>query len=136
MSRYTYKLKNVSPLSLASIKEVVPRIVYTKNNSKYSRMSRYAPYRVIIDNNKKKYFESQNNTEIGESDKDRYVTVDKSTENRLDKISYSCYGIASYWWIIAKANNIIDPFNIPTETILRIPNINSVYSSKGVVNNV
>lgn len=133
MARYTYKLKNVSPLSLSSMKEIVPRIVYSTNNFKYSRMSRYSPYRIIIDSNKKKYFETQNNTVIEESDKDRYVTVDNSTINRLDKIAYSCYGVASYWWIIAKANNIIDPFDVPYDTILRIPNINSVYSSKGVV---
>lgn len=134
MARYVYKLKNVSPLSIASIKEIVPRIVYVGNNLKYKRLSRYAPYRIIIDNNKKMHFESQNNTTIEESDKDRYVTVDDSTMNRLDKISLMYYGVASYWWIIAKANNIIDPFDVPLETILRIPNINSVYSSKGVVN--
>ena len=133
-TRYTYKLKNVSPLSIASIKEISPKVVYLRNNSKYLRLSRYSPYRIILDNNKKKYYETQNNTRIEESDKDRYHEVTYKND-RLDKISYEYYGDASYWWIIAKANNIIDPFDLTLGTMLRIPNINSVYSSKGVVNN-
>lgn len=133
-SRYTYKLKNVSPLTLASFKEIIPRVVYLNNNLKYHRMSRYSPYRLILANNKKKHFETQNNTTINTSDKDRFCKVTYQN-NRLDKIALQYYGDHTYWWIIAKANNIIDPFDLPIDKVLRIPNINAVYASKGVVTN-
>ena len=136
MSIYSYKLKNVSPLYLSSIKESKVSIRYSLNGNRYLKMSRYSPYRIILRDNSKPYYETQNNTKIEESDKDKYYTVDMTTINRLDIIAYNFYGVASYWWIIAKANNILDAFDVPLGTVLRIPNINSVYSSKGVVNNV
>lgn len=40
---------------------------------------------------------------------------------RLDAISYRYYGDEDYWWIIALANRISDPFVIPAGRRLRIP---------------
>jgi hypothetical protein len=40
---------------------------------------------------------------------------------RLDLIAYKYYTNVEYWWIIAAANSILDPFNLVIGTILRIP---------------
>lgn len=103
----------------------------------YRYVSRYSPYRQIIDEKDgQKYHETFNNTEIKISEEDSYYTVDIRTENRLDIISSEKYGFPTYWWVIAMANDIIDPFDVPYGTILRIPPLKSLYTSTGVVNRV
>ena len=58
--------------------------------------------------------------EIPLSDNDIYVASE--TGDRLDTLSYQYYNNASYWWIIAAANNIHNaPFGLKDGTILRIP---------------
>jgi len=32
---------------------------------------------------------------------------------RLDLVSFEIYGKAQWWWVIALANNIVDPFRFP-----------------------
>ena len=54
-------------------------------------------------------------------------------EDRLDIISTSFYGTPKYWWVIAMANNIIDPFTLEIGTNLRIPPIISLYNKGGVL---
>lgn len=100
----------------------------------YRYPSRYSPYRTIINKNYGNlHIESMNNTAIVSSKSDQYYTVTINTENRLDIIANMFYNNSIYWWIIAKANNITDVFNIPVDTILRIPSLSTVYSSKGVI---
>ena len=51
---------------------------------------------------------------------DTYVATE--TGDRLDTLGFQFYGNASYWWIIASANNIHDaPIGFTDGTILRIP---------------
>lgn len=103
----------------------------------YRYPSRYAPYRQIIDSDgNQKYLETFNKTEIDSSDQDDYYTVDIRTENRLDMIATEKYGFPTYWWVIAHANNLIDPFDVPYGTVLRIPPLKSLYTSTGVMNSV
>ena len=64
---------------------------------------------------------------VVESEGDVYYTVDNNTENRLDKISLMYYNSPIYYWIIAQANQIYDTLNVPRDTVLRIPPLNSVY---------
>ena len=53
-------------------------------------------------------------------DDDIYVATE--TGDRLDTLAFQFYGNASYWWIIASANNIHDaPIGFTDGTILRIP---------------
>ena len=57
---------------------------------------------------------------IPKSDQDIYIVT--QTGDRLDTLAYQFYENASYWWIIASANNIHDaPFGLPDGTQLRIP---------------
>ena len=53
---------------------------------------------------------------------DLMFTVDKFHSNRLDLIANIFYGEPRYWWIIAQANNILDPNAEVTEgRMLAIP---------------
>ena len=61
------------------------------------------------------------------------MTVTLDDENRLDIISNKYYGTPRYWWVIALANEIIDPFDIPIGTYLRIPSLISLYNTGGVL---
>jgi nucleoid-associated protein YgaU len=70
---------------------------------------------------------------IEKSSSDQYYTVTSETENRLDKISYSFYRTIELWWVIAHANNIINPFVVPVGTTLRIPQIGNLYSVGGIL---
>ena len=98
----------------------------------YNYVSRYAKIRRIQDNNEI-FHETYNNYKIPESSSDKYVTVNNATENRLDIISVRYYRSPIMWWVIALANNIIDPFTeIPAGTVLRIPAMTSIYES-GIV---
>lgn len=100
----------------------------------YRYVSRYKNYRRIKDNEENSIFlESINQDTISESDSDLYITVDNTNSNRLDAISYKYYGYSTYWWVIALANNIIDPFKIPYGTVLRIPPLSSLYENGGVL---
>ena len=56
-------------------------------------------------------------------------------ENRLDIISMSIYGTPRYWWVIALANDIIDPFDVPVGTELRIPLIETLFNKGGILSN-
>lgn len=100
----------------------------------YGYVSRYMKYRRIKDNDENSIFlESINQDTVQESESDTYITVDNINANRLDIIAYNNYGYSTYWWVIALANNIIDPFNIPLGTVLRIPPLSSMYVDGGVL---
>ena len=76
------------------------------------------------------YHETSNADDIPISSNDKYITVDRVHENRLDVIANETYGYSAYWWIIAKANNIVDPFDVPYGTVLRLPPTISIYANK------
>ena len=93
---------------------------------KYSVSSRYEKIKTL--NEKGKSYHVTNRLRgVKKDDADTMFTVDNSTMNRLDKISYKFYNSPNYWWIIAHANNIFDAFaEIPRGRILRIPPISSI----------
>ena len=126
----------VTPKYFTEIKEQYSFVEYDDPRT-YRYVSRYTPYRQIIDDSEnQKYLETFNNTQIDSSDQDEYYTVSIRTENRLDMIAAEKYGFSTYWWVIALANDIIDPFDVPYKTILRIPPLKSLYTSVGVMNSV
>lgn len=59
--------------------------------------------------------------EIFFSEFDSYYTVTEVTVRNLPLISYLFYQQVEYWWIIAIANKIRDPFVLTQNKILRIP---------------
>lgn len=61
--------------------------------------------------------------------RDSRHTVTAADEFRVDLISYRFYGTVEYWWIILLANDVIDPFSIKQNTILRIPDQGVILSN-------
>ena len=133
MSIYKTRRRVVSPSYLEDLREVFyPLQYYVPKN--YKNNSRYTNLRRLYDEEKGVYYhESWNQKFIDESAEDNFFTVTESEENRLDLVSYSYYGTPNYWWVIAIANYIIDPFNVPVGTNLRIPPIVSLYNEGGIL---
>jgi hypothetical protein len=61
---------------------------------------------------------------IKKSKFDFYVNVNSSDD--LTKLAYKYYGDATLWWVLALANDLLFPYNINEDIILRIPPINSI----------
>lgn len=94
----------------------------------YINLSRYKNTDRIFDSKNDVYYHSTvNDCVIPETVNDTYVTIIKQTENRLDIIANNVYGYAPYWWILAIANDVVDPFDIPMGTKLRCPPLSSLY---------
>lgn len=134
MGKYTVRRTNkVSPSYLEELRDVFEPLTYYvpkdyKNNSRYSKLRR------LYDKEKGVYYhETWVQKFVDESSSDQFFTVTESEKDRLDLISYSFYGTSKYWWVIATANYIIDPFDIPVGTYLRIPPILSLYNEGGIL---
>ena len=71
---------------------------------------------------------------IPESPKDIFHTVEYHEIGRLDLIAHKYYKNALFWWIIAQANDIYDPFTgMYTGMLLRIPTIETLYGYGGIL---
>lgn len=126
----------ISPAYLANVRDVYYFPDYLSPR-RYNYVSRYQETRQIsdpIDN--KIYHETFNNKKVKESSTDKYITVDNIKTNRLDIISAEQYKTPIYWWVLAMANNIIDPFSIPLGTVIRVPSLSVLYESGGVLEDV
>lgn len=99
----------------------------------YTNVSRYKNLRTLMDNDGKIYHESWNQKFVDYTSGDQYFVVTKSEENRLDIISMKFYDTPRYWWVIAIANYLLDPFDVAVGTKLRIPPILSLYNKGGVL---
>lgn len=100
---------------------------------KYNKISRYQIYRLIMDNNNDTYTETSNSTPVIETNRDLYHEVQREEENRLDIISNKYYGTPEYFWLIAMANDIVDPFVVRVGDVLRIPDFFSAFEWKGAL---
>lgn len=59
---------------------------------------------------------------IAPSDQDLFTKVKSGEVGRLDLIALRVYRLSSLWWVIAYANDIIDPFEeVTVDRILRYP---------------
>lgn len=97
-------------------------------------VSRYDNTKVIVEKGTAyKIQETYDNASIAESEYDRYYEVTHKSENRLDIVAYEMYGYATYWWVIAMANDIIDPFNVKIGTVLRVPPVSALYETYNVL---
>lgn len=101
-------------------------IIYN-TNTEYSNVSRYQLLRVITSDNTR-YLETFNQRSIKESKEDIYHMVTASEENRLDIISNKYYNTPVYWWALAIANDMIDPYIVEIGSMIRIPPISSLFN--------
>ena len=102
--------------------------------SYYDHLSRYKDVRTIKNKDDHRLIhETMYKYNIVESDADIIYTVSKKTKNRLDIISTMYYKTPQYWWIIAIANDIIDPLTELKEgTTIRIPPLLSIYETGSI----
>lgn len=109
-------------------REFLPPVNY-KNNSRYTILRT-----LYQEEDKKTIHENWNQKFVDYTENDQYYTVTLDEVNRLDIIANYFYNTPRYWWVIALANYIIDPFDIPVGTRLRIPPILALYNKGGVLN--
>lgn len=102
---------------------------YLSENNEYEKLSRYSVLR-IIEEGKDHFLETYNHIEIPVSSQDSYHVVSESEVNRLDIISNKHYGTPNNWWIIALANNMIDPLVVNKGTMLRVPTMMTVLDTR------
>ena len=133
MNAYNVRRTNVSPSGLEEYREVFPQLEY-ENPRIYTNNSRYKNLRQIHDEeNNRLYHETWVQKFVDKSADDSYFTVTITEKDRLDMVSQYYYNTPKYWWIIAIANYIIDPFDIPVGTVLRIPPSLSVFNKGGLL---
>lgn len=135
MAKYSMSVEPVSPIKFAQIREIFEPLKYLDPEN-YTYVSRYSTTRRITDDVSKKIFhETFNQYTIPETADDLYVTVSKISENRLDILATQFYGYPMYWWVLAMANNIIDPFNLEIGSVVRVPPLRALYETGGVLSN-
>ena len=64
---------------------------------------------------------------IPESTDDLYHDLSAGEAGKLDIVSFYYYGTPDLWWVIAAANNILNPLRVAAGQRLRIPSIDVVY---------
>lgn len=108
-------------------------IINIHKQSDPNKFSRYRNLNVFIDDVGDEYLETYSGYEIPITSGDKYHQIETGEEGRLDLIAYKYYGHPMLYWIIAEANEIIDPLSITVGDILRIPSTQSLYGYKGVL---
>ena len=108
-------------------------IFYSKPRN-YEHTSRYGKYRQIVEDHVARV-ETFNQTFVDKSDRDRFHTVATEQENRLDIIANIYYNDPSMWWVVALANDLVDPMVVKPGSVLRIPPIISLYNLGGALRN-
>lgn len=94
---------------------------------------RYRKHRRYIDDNGKEVQETYDDVVVPEKPTDNFYEVQSGYEDRLDLIAYEYYNNENLWWVIAEASGIDDPFNVPVGTVLRIPDISTLYGLRGIL---
>lgn len=98
----------------------------------YEHTSRYGKYRQIVEEGVSRV-ETFNQTFVDKSENDKFHIVATEQENRLDIIANIHYNDPSLWWIIALANELVDPMIIKPGSVLRIPPMISLYNLGGAL---
>lgn len=127
---------SVSPITLVDIRRKFYFVQYY-SPAIYDSLSRYEEIRrVKIEDDNTLIHETMYDFKIPEY-QDTYYTVSAGEVGRLDTVSLINYDTSTYWWVIAMANDIIDPINEVTEgTVLRIPSIMALYQADGMFGGV
>ena len=96
------------------------------------KTSRYRSLDRIRYSTGEEVIETPDRVYIPQSTQDQFHQVGVGEEGRLDLIAYKYYGNPLYWWGIAYASNIYDPFSIKVGDMLRIPPLTNIVNAKGV----
>ena len=105
----------------------------TSNRDTFSSVSRYRNLSTITDDEGDTYIETAEELSFPERSDDSYHIVTAKDSNRLDLIADQYYRNPLLYWVIAIANDIYNPLEVPEGTTLRIPSKQSLYGYKGVL---
>lgn len=106
---------------------------FENTTNKMNRTSRYRRLKRLLNEDDEEYIETYETISIPESSNDSFHTVTKAEEDRLDLISFHYYKNPLLYWVIAEASGIIDPFNVPAGTVLRIPEKQSLFGKNSII---
>jgi hypothetical protein len=88
--------------------------------------SRYRFCRLHVTDKGAYYWGTRPPVKIPASGNDIFHRVTQAEERRIDLIAHKYYGDVRLWWIIAEANNIINPISLQTGRVLRIPSMDTI----------
>jgi len=95
---------------------------------------RYITATVVKDNNEKRKLSSIIIQSTPNQDGDVYIKT--TSIERLDKLAYTFYGDASFWWILATENALgKGTLIVPSDTRMRIPNPDTIQQYINNINN-
>lgn len=108
--------------------------VESKNTSRI-RSDRYRDCKQLLDKETGEVLlATRDIKDIPVKSSDIYHSVKSNEVNRLDLLAHVYYKNPLLWWVIAQANNIYDPYaDIEPGTILRIPDIETLYGNNGIL---
>lgn len=106
---------------------------YKVRTTTITRTSRYRKLTRLLDSDNDKYVETSEPVTVPKSPTDTFHIVTMKDENRLDLISWQYYGNSLLWWIIAEASDIKNPFDVPRDTVLRIPDKSNIFGLNNLV---
>ena len=106
---------------------------YSIRTTPQNRTSRYRNLDRLLDDESNLYVETAEPVKVPTSPTDTFHIVTKKDENRLDLISWQYYGNSLLWWVIAEASDIVDPFDVPRDTVLRVPDKSTIFGYNKLV---
>lgn len=98
-----------------------------------NRLSRYRNLARILDDAGDQYIETSEPVTVPRSADDTFHIVTEKDKNRLDLVAWQYYGNYLLWWVIAEASEIRDPFDVPVDTVLRVPRKDRIFGYDGLV---
>lgn len=104
-------------------------LLNTNVQSTQNMNSRYAFTPKVTTREKIYVYDIYQKITIPTSSDDVYHVVTQTQDGRLDILAQMYYNDASLWWMIATANDMVDPFILPAGVTVRIPSMNSYYMS-------
>jgi hypothetical protein len=106
------------------------KTVFIDNTEPNRPLSRYNGIRLLLNANRIPVQETWEMDEIEENEGDSYFEVTAEYAHRPDLISLLFYGTEQFYWVIAFANKLMEPF---AQTIvglrLRIPDRETVFQT-------
>ena len=106
---------------------------YSIRTTQQNRTSRYRNLDRILDDESNLYVETSEPVKVDKSPTDTFHIVTKKDENRLDLVSWQYYGNSLLWWVIAEASDIVNPFDVPRDTVLRIPDKSTIFGINNLI---
>ena len=108
--------------------------LYPIDSSIYPK-DRYRHHRRYIDENDNEIPETYEKFYFSDRSDDILFKVSNREKNKIDLIAAltSVYDDEDLWWVIAEANDIYDPFDLPVGKVLKIPSKTKLHSSGGIL---